>query len=163
MGLIAPSATLIARACASLVFTSSWRAMNSGLPPSRMSVPRPAMFVAIVTIPRRPACATISASRSWNLAFSTTCFTPFLCKIPDSRSDFSIDVVPTSTGCPFPCSSAILSATALYFSFSVRNTTSDFRGAASACSSESRRSRACRSFQTRLPRSPPFPSCRSAS
>ena len=26
-----------------------WRAMNSGLPPSRMSVPRPAMLVAIVT------------------------------------------------------------------------------------------------------------------
>mmetsp|Transcript_38121 Transcript_38121/g.107714 ORF Transcript_38121/g.107714 Transcript_38121/m.107714 type:complete len:211 (+) Transcript_38121:765-1397(+) len=30
------------------------RAMNSGLPPSRMSVPRPAMLVAMVTAPRRP-------------------------------------------------------------------------------------------------------------
>ena len=29
-----------------------------GLPPSRMSVPRPAMLVAIVTVPLRPACAT---------------------------------------------------------------------------------------------------------
>ncbi len=37
--------------------------MNSGLPPRMMSVPRPAMLVAIVTIPLRPACATISASR----------------------------------------------------------------------------------------------------
>ena len=36
----------------------------SGLPPSRMSVPRPAMFVAIVTAPCRPAWATISASCS---------------------------------------------------------------------------------------------------
>ena len=44
----------------------------------------------------------------------------------DSRSDFSIDTVPTSTGCRFSCNSAMLSATALYFSFSVRNTTSGF-------------------------------------
>ena len=49
------------------------RAMNSELPPSRMSVPRPAMLVAMVTMPLRPACATISASRSTfsGLAFST--------------------------------------------------------------------------------------------
>ena len=39
-------------------------AMNSGLPPSRMSVPRPAMLVETVTAPLRPACATIYASRS---------------------------------------------------------------------------------------------------
>ena len=32
----------------------SWRARYSGLPPSRMSTPRPAMFVATVTAPRRP-------------------------------------------------------------------------------------------------------------
>ncbi len=47
--------------------------MNSALPPSRMSVPRPAMFVAIVTAPFRPAWATISASCAWYFAFSTTC------------------------------------------------------------------------------------------
>mmetsp|Transcript_5011 Transcript_5011/g.20084 ORF Transcript_5011/g.20084 Transcript_5011/m.20084 type:complete len:237 (+) Transcript_5011:909-1619(+) len=40
------------------------RAMNSALPPSRMSVPRPAMLVAMVTRPLRPDCATISDSRS---------------------------------------------------------------------------------------------------
>ena len=45
--------------------------MTSGLPPSRMSVPRPAMLVEMVTAPLRPACATISASRSCCLAFST--------------------------------------------------------------------------------------------
>jgi hypothetical protein len=45
----------------------------SGLPPSQMSVPRPAMLVEIVTAPLRPACATISASRSWCFAFNTLC------------------------------------------------------------------------------------------
>ena len=35
-------------------------------------MPRPAMFVAIVTVPLRPACATISASCAWYLAFRTT-------------------------------------------------------------------------------------------
>src|SRR6516162_265665 len=35
----------------------SSRARKSGFPPSRMSVPRPAMFVAMVTAPTRPAGA----------------------------------------------------------------------------------------------------------
>ena len=48
----------------------------SRLPPSTMSVPRPAMFVAIVTTPGLPACAMISASCSWYLAFSTLCSMP---------------------------------------------------------------------------------------
>ena len=39
-------------------------------------MPRPAMLVAMVTAPLRPACATISASCSWYLAFSTTCLMP---------------------------------------------------------------------------------------
>ena len=39
-------------------------AMPLADPPSKMSVPRPAMLVATVTAPRRPACATISLSRS---------------------------------------------------------------------------------------------------
>ena len=77
--------------------------MKSGLPPSRMSVPRPAMLVAMVTMPRRPACATISASRSWNLALRTTWRTPLRARIAESRSDFSIEMVPTSTGCFFSC------------------------------------------------------------
>ena len=44
-----------------------------GLPPSTMSVPRPAMLVAMVTAPGRPASATMCASRSCCLAFSTSC------------------------------------------------------------------------------------------
>ena len=44
-----------------------------GLPPSTMSVPRPAMLVAIVIAPGRPASATMCASRSCCLAFSTSC------------------------------------------------------------------------------------------
>ena len=40
---------------------------------SLISVPRPAMLVAIVTVPVCPACATISASRWCNLAFNIHC------------------------------------------------------------------------------------------
>ena len=39
--------------------SASLRAIASGLPPSTMSVPRPAMLVAMVTAPLRPAWATI--------------------------------------------------------------------------------------------------------
>ena len=98
MGLISPSASAEWRARGSSS-PAPGGSMNSGLPPSRMSVPRPAMLVAMVTMPRRPAWATISASRSWNLAFSTTWRTPLRCRMAERRSDFSIDVVPTSTGC----------------------------------------------------------------
>ena len=52
---------------------SAWSAANSGLPPSMMSVPRPAMLVATVTAPLRPAAATIAASRACCLALSTSC------------------------------------------------------------------------------------------
>ena len=51
-------------------------AKNSGLPPSKISVPRPAIFVAIVTAPTRPAWAIISASFKWFLAFKTLCLMP---------------------------------------------------------------------------------------
>lgn len=40
------------------------RAINSELPPRIISVPRPAMLVAMVTAPERPLWATISASLS---------------------------------------------------------------------------------------------------
>ena len=61
-------------------------------------MPRPAMFVAMVTVSRRPACATISASCAWYFALSTTCLTPRFFSSDDSRSDFSIETVPTSVG-----------------------------------------------------------------
>src|SRR6266404_8032546 len=48
---------------ANLFFRKCSRVRNSGLPPSRMSVPRPAMLVATVTAPLRPACATMRESR----------------------------------------------------------------------------------------------------
>ena len=66
--------------------------------PSLMSVPRPAMFVAIVTAPGWPAPATISASRWWYFAFSTLCWMPARLNMRDSVSDTSTLTVPTSTG-----------------------------------------------------------------
>ena len=82
-------------------------------------MPRPAMLVAMVTAPSRPAWATISASRSWYLAFSTSCRTPRFLSSADSRSDFSIDTVPTRIGCPFSLRSRMSSTTASNFSRSV--------------------------------------------
>ena len=63
-----------------------------------MSVPRPAMLVAIVIAPGWPASATISASRWWYFAFSTLCMMPPRCISFDSVSDTSTLAVPTSTG-----------------------------------------------------------------
>ena len=53
-------------------------ASTSALPPRTMSTPRPAMFVATVTAPGRPAWATISASRKCCLALRTSWGTPRL-------------------------------------------------------------------------------------
>ena len=79
-------------------------------------MPRPAMLVAIVTAPLRPAWATISASCAWYLAFSTTCLMPRRLSIVESRSDFSIETVPTSTGRPCCCFSRMSPTIASYFS-----------------------------------------------
>ena len=69
--------------------------------PSLMSVPRPAMFVAMVTAPRWPACATISASCWWYLAFSTLCLMPRALEHAAQQSrETSTEIVPTSTGWP---------------------------------------------------------------
>ena len=65
-----------------------------------MSVPRPAMLVATVTAPLWPASATTFASSACCLAFSTECGTPRFFSSPESSSDFSTEVVPTSTGWP---------------------------------------------------------------
>ena len=65
-----------------------------------MSVPRPAMFVATVTAPLRPAWATIVASRSCCLALSTSCWMPRLLSCCERYSDFSTEVVPTRIGWP---------------------------------------------------------------
>ena len=63
-------------------------------------MPRPAMLVEIVTAPWRPACATISASRSCCLAFSTSWRMPRFLSRPESLSEFSIEIVPTRIGWP---------------------------------------------------------------
>jgi hypothetical protein len=85
-----------------------------------MSVPRPAMLVAIVTVALRPACATISASCAWYFAFRTTWRMPRSLRSLDSRSDFSIETVPTSAGRPICCFSMMSVTIASYFSRSVR-------------------------------------------
>lgn len=55
-------------------------AINSALPPRIISVPRPAILVAIVTAPKRPLCATISASLSTFSGFALrTCRKTKIC------------------------------------------------------------------------------------
>ncbi len=85
-----------------------------------MSVPRPAMLVAMVMAPGRPAWATISASRSCCLAFSTSCFSFSFFRMPDSSSEVSMEVVPTSTGWPRCWQSWMSSMMASNLSFCVR-------------------------------------------
>ncbi|MNC86851.1 hypothetical protein D3C83_25370 [compost metagenome] len=88
-------------AAASSAASASTRLISgSGLPPSTISVPRPAMLVAMVTILGRPAWITISASRACCLAFSTLCGSCSFLSISESISEFSIEVVPTSAGWP---------------------------------------------------------------
>ncbi len=65
-----------------------------------MSVPRPAMLVAITALPGWPASETISASFWWCLALSTECRMPRRVSIRDNVSDTSTETVPTSTGSP---------------------------------------------------------------
>ena len=65
-----------------------------------MSVPRPAMFVAIVTAPITPAFSIIKASLAWFFAFKTLCLIPRLLSILLSNSDVSTETVPKRIGCP---------------------------------------------------------------
>ena len=83
---------------------------------SLMSVPRPAMLVAIVTVLLCPAVATISASFWCNFAFRTLCLILRIVSIRLNNSEISTDVVPTSTGRPASVNRTISSITALYFS-----------------------------------------------
>ena len=84
--------------------------------PSLISVPRPAMLVAIVTAPAKPASATTCASRACCFAFSTLCGICFCFSILLNNSDTSTLVVPTRQGRPLLRNSSIFSITALYFS-----------------------------------------------
>mmetsp|Transcript_27169 Transcript_27169/g.45447 ORF Transcript_27169/g.45447 Transcript_27169/m.45447 type:complete len:316 (+) Transcript_27169:1063-2010(+) len=102
------------------------RAMKLGLPPSKMSVPRPAMFVEMVTAPLRPLWLTISLSRCTfsGLALSSWKGISSLASRPARNSLRSTDVVPTSTGRPLRCMRFISAQTAFHFASSVLNTTS---------------------------------------
>ena len=94
-------------------------AIASGLPPSRMSVPRPAMLVEMVTEPGRPAWAMMSASLAWCLALRTLCLMAALVSSRWTSSDRSTDAVPTSTGRPASTISWISAITASNLSASV--------------------------------------------
>lgn len=83
-------------------------------------MPRPAMLVAMVTTPGRPAWTTISASRACCLALSTWWGSRTWSSMRDSSSEFSMEVVPTSTGWPRWWQSRMSSMMALYFSGAVR-------------------------------------------
>src|SRR6267378_7806587 len=78
----------------------------------------------IVNPPGRPACATMCASRSCCLAFSTSCSTLSFCRRPERNSEVSIEVVPTSTGCSRARHSRMSSMIALNLSLCVRYTKS---------------------------------------
>ena len=96
---------------------STWSPPRPAMPsPNRMSVPRPAMFVAIVTLPCWPALATISASCWWNFAFNTECIIFSRLRSLERCSLVSTAIVPTRIGRPAPCISLISSTTALNFS-----------------------------------------------
>src|SRR5207249_364571 len=73
-----------------------------------------------IALAARPACATMPASCSWYFALRTTCGTPFFFRRLARCSDFSIEIVPTRTGCPLACFSTSSSTTASNFSRSVR-------------------------------------------
>ena len=73
-------------------------ALASGV--SLMSVPLPAMLVAMVTVPALPASATISASFWWCFALSTWCLIFCTVSMLLTSSEISTEVVPTNTGLP---------------------------------------------------------------
>ena len=110
-----------------------------------MSVPRPAMLVAMVIAPGTPAWATIKASCSWKRAFSTAkcrtprasraasksgsspfgssksiCLKPSFFRSSARCSDFSMEVVPTRIGWPLADDASISLMIARYFSSTVR-------------------------------------------
>ena len=89
---------------------------SASLPPKTISVPRPAMFVEIVTAPGAPAFAIISASRWCCLALRTSCLILCFFNRTDTLSELSMLLVPTSTGCCLTWHSWISLMTASSFS-----------------------------------------------
>ena len=92
--------------------------------PNLISVPLPAMLVAIVIAPVKPASAITCASRACCFAFKTLCGILRACNIRPSNSLTLTSVVPTSTGRPAFLNFSISSITAAYFSLTVLYTKS---------------------------------------
>ena len=92
----------------------------SGSPPNTISVPLPAIFVAIVTDPDLPAWAIMSASCSFCRAFNTLWSIFFSFNFCEINSEVSTDIVPTKIGLPCLLTSIIFSTIALYFSSRVK-------------------------------------------
>ena len=86
------------RASSSAVGSAILASVAFQLPPSKISVPRPAMFVAMVTARGEPAWAIISASRSCCFAFNTSCVMPASLNLSDRISDASMVAVPIKIG-----------------------------------------------------------------
>ena len=78
-------------------------------------MPRPAMFVEMVTAPTAPARATMSASSASFFAFSTSQRTPASRSRAARPSDSVTVDVPTSTGRPVACARVISSTMARSF------------------------------------------------
>jgi len=79
----------------------------------------PAMLVAMVMAPGRPACTMMSASRACCLALSTWCGSFSAVSSWAMISEFSIEEVPTSTGWPRSWHSRMSVIAAAYFSLVV--------------------------------------------
>mmetsp|Transcript_233 Transcript_233/g.661 ORF Transcript_233/g.661 Transcript_233/m.661 type:complete len:215 (-) Transcript_233:635-1279(-) len=106
--------------------SSQDRASMPGLPPSRMSVPRPAMFVEMVTALRRPACAMMRPSRAAMSAraLSTSWGMPSAARAALRSSDAAMEDEPTSTGRPVACMRFTSSTKAARFPAWLTKTTS---------------------------------------
>ena len=99
--------------------SSAIRSRSPPVPPRRMSVPRPAIWVDTVIAPWAPASATMAASWASFLALSTAQRSPARPSSPASRSDSATSSVPIRTGRPVACAAATSPTTASSFSLTV--------------------------------------------
>ena len=92
------SHSALRRASSSAVWFSILASFAFQLPPSKISVPRPAILVAMVTARGEPAWAIMSASRSCCLAFKTSWVIPASRNLSDKISEASMVAVPIKIG-----------------------------------------------------------------
>ena len=107
--------SILPASCRSVRITCS--PPSSAIPgPSFISVPLPAMFVAMVTAAGLPASATIAASSLSFFALSTQWAMPASLKHVLRLSEAATERVPMSTGRPLWKNSSTRSTTAIFFS-----------------------------------------------